>query len=72
MAGQHSKRNRRSRNAKARRRRGVVGLGTGAGAMLAFGMGPLAAAPSVIALDPASGQIRAAGDPRAGRHSLAY
>jgi gamma-glutamyltranspeptidase/glutathione hydrolase len=34
--------------------------------------GPLAAAPSVIALDPASGQIRAAGDPRAGRHSLAY
>jgi gamma-glutamyltranspeptidase / glutathione hydrolase len=34
--------------------------------------GSLAAAPSVIALDPASGQLRAAGDPRAGRHALAY
>ena len=50
MAGQHSKRNRRSRNAKARRR-GVVGLGTGAGAILAFGMGPLAAAPPANADD---------------------
>ena len=34
--------------------------------------GSLAAAPSVIALDPASGQLRAAGDPRSGRHALAY
>ena len=34
--------------------------------------GSLAAAPCVIALDPAGGQIRAAGDPRAGRHALAY
>jgi hypothetical protein len=50
MAGQHSKRNRRSRNAKARRR-GVVGLGTGAGAILAFGMGPLASAPPANADD---------------------
>src|ERR1700679_89081 len=48
MAGQHRKRNRRSRSAKARRR-GAVGLGTGAGAMLAFGMGPLAAAPAANA-----------------------
>jgi gamma-glutamyltranspeptidase len=30
---------------------------------------PLAAAPSVIAIDPASGLVRAAGDPRAGRHA---
>ena len=37
--------NRRSRNAEARRRRRVVGFGTGAGAVLAFGMGPLGAAP---------------------------
>jgi len=48
MAGQHSsKRNRRSRNAKARRR--VVGLGGGAGAMLAFGLSPLAALPAAHA-----------------------
>jgi gamma-glutamyltranspeptidase/glutathione hydrolase len=32
----------------------------------------LGAAPSVIAVDPRTGLIRAAGDPRAGRHSLAY
>ena len=38
-----SKRNRQSRNAKARRR--VVGLGTGAGAVLAFGLGPWGVAP---------------------------
>jgi gamma-glutamyltranspeptidase/glutathione hydrolase len=30
---------------------------------------PLSAAPSVIAIDPASGLVRAAGDPRAGRHA---
>jgi gamma-glutamyltranspeptidase len=32
--------------------------------------GPLAAAPSVIAIEP--GRIRAAGDPRAGRHAMGY
>jgi gamma-glutamyltranspeptidase/glutathione hydrolase len=36
------------------------------------GTGPLSAAPSVIAVDPRTGSIRAAGDPRAGRHALAY
>ena len=36
------------------------------------GTGPLGAAPSVIAVDPRTGLIRAAGDPRAGRHALAY
>ena len=37
------------------------------------GTGPLGAAPSVIAVDPQTGLIRAAGDPRAGRHrALAY
>jgi gamma-glutamyltranspeptidase/glutathione hydrolase len=34
--------------------------------------GVLSAAPCVIALDPATGQLRAAGDPRAGRHAMAY
>ncbi len=34
--------------------------------------GALSAAPSVISLDPATGQLRAAGDPRAGRHAMAY
>lgn len=34
--------------------------------------GSLSAAPSVISLDPATGQLRAAGDPRAGRHAMAY
>jgi gamma-glutamyltranspeptidase/glutathione hydrolase len=34
--------------------------------------GPLSAAPCVISLDPTTGQLRAAGDPRAGRHALAY
>lgn len=41
MAHQHSSnRNRRSHSAKALRR-GVLGLGTSAGAALAFGMDPL-------------------------------
>ena len=49
MAGQHNnKRNQRSRKAKARRR-GVVGFSTSAGAFLAFGLGPLAGAPSAKA-----------------------
>jgi gamma-glutamyltranspeptidase/glutathione hydrolase len=34
--------------------------------------GSLSAAPCVIGLDPAGGKIKAAGDPRAGRHALAY
>src|ERR1700761_9247551 len=51
MAGAHSKRNRQSRNAKLRRRRRVVGLSSGAGAMLAFGLGPLAHAPAANADD---------------------
>ena len=34
--------------------------------------GVLSAAPCVIALDLATGQLRAAGDPRAGRHAMAY
>jgi gamma-glutamyltranspeptidase / glutathione hydrolase len=34
--------------------------------------GALSAAPCVISLDPATGQLRAAGDPRAGRHAVAY
>jgi gamma-glutamyltranspeptidase/glutathione hydrolase len=34
--------------------------------------GSLGAAPSVISIEPASGRMRAAGDPRAGRHALAY
>lgn len=50
MAGRRSsKRHRKSANAEARRRRRVVGLGTSAGAFLAFGMTPLAAAPSAHA-----------------------
>jgi gamma-glutamyltranspeptidase/glutathione hydrolase len=34
--------------------------------------GALSAAPCVISLDPATSQLRAAGDPRAGRHAMAY
>ena len=48
MAGRHRKSNHRSRDGKARRRRVVV-LGTGAGAVLAFGWAPLAGAPSAQA-----------------------
>ena len=44
-----SKRNRQLRGVPRRGRRGVLGLGTGAGAFLAFGLGPLAAAPSAHA-----------------------
>ena len=42
------------------------------GHILSVGSGPLAAAPSVIAIEPATGKLRAAGDPRAGRHSMGY
>jgi gamma-glutamyltranspeptidase/glutathione hydrolase len=34
--------------------------------------GILSAAPCVLSLDPSTGQLRAAGDPRAGRHAMAY
>jgi gamma-glutamyltranspeptidase/glutathione hydrolase len=44
----------------------------GRGHKLKIVPGPLSAAPCVISLDPISGQMRAAGDPRAGRHALAY
>jgi hypothetical protein len=58
--------NRRSRNAEARRRRRVVGFGTGAGAVLAFGMGPLAAAPrhqehAGVVIPPTAGGWRMGG-----------
>ena len=43
-----SKRNRQSRNAQARRRR-VVGWGTSAGAVVAFGLGPWGVAPAAHA-----------------------
>jgi gamma-glutamyltranspeptidase/glutathione hydrolase len=42
------------------------------GHLLDVSAGPLAAAPSVIAIDPVSRKLRAAGDPRAGRHALGY
>jgi gamma-glutamyltranspeptidase/glutathione hydrolase len=34
--------------------------------------GPIGAAPSVISIDSDTGEIQAAGDPRAGRHAVAY
>ena len=68
--GQHSsKRNRKSRKAKARRR-GVLGLGSGVGAVLVFGVGPLAGVPVAradgldVILDPLINSILgAAADP---------
>src|ERR1700751_3410333 len=49
MAGRYSNaRNRQGSNTKTRRRR-VLWLGTGAGAVLAFGLGPLAGAPAAHA-----------------------
>jgi len=42
------------------------------GHVLNVNTGALAAAPSVIAVEPGTGKLRAAGDPRAGRHALAY
>ena len=49
--GRHtrSKRNRLSRGVEVRRRRRMVGWGTSAGAVMAFGLGPLGAAPSAHA-----------------------
>ena len=34
--------------------------------------GPVGAAPSVISFDPKTGEMRTAGDPRDGRHAMAY
>ena len=68
MAGRHSKRNHRSRNAKARRRR-VAGFGTGAGAVLAFGMAPFSSAPAAhadiedVIVDPIISALSGAVDP---------
>ena len=42
------------------------------GHILNISSGPLAAAPSMIAIEPGTGKLRAAGDPRAGRHSMGY
>jgi gamma-glutamyltranspeptidase/glutathione hydrolase len=44
----------------------------GRGHILSVNTGALSAAPCVISLDPATGKLRAAGDPNAGRHALAY
>jgi gamma-glutamyltranspeptidase/glutathione hydrolase len=45
---------------------------TARGHKLKISSGVLGASPCVISVDPSSGQIRAAGDPRAGRHAMAY
>ena len=42
------------------------------GHTLSVNTGPLSAAPCVISLDPATGKLSAAGDPRAGRYAQAY
>ena len=42
------------------------------GHILSTNTGALSAAPCVISLDPATGKLTTAGDPRAGRHALAY
>ena len=42
----------------------------GRGHILSVNTGALSAAPCVISLDPATGKLRAAGDPHAGRHAL--
>jgi hypothetical protein len=76
MAGRHRKRNHHSGNGKARRRR-VVGLDSGAGAVLAFGLGPFSSAPVAHAdgfeaiidsiVDSLSGSTASLVDPLAGR-----
>src|SRR5438270_1761659 len=64
-----SKRNRRWRGAQARGRNRVVGLTGAAGAALAFGIGPLAAAPPASAdefdaiIDAVAASIAGLGDP---------
>src|SRR5262249_35008533 len=42
------------------------------GHILSVNTGSLSAAPCAMSFDPATGSLRAAGDPRAGRHALAY
>jgi gamma-glutamyltranspeptidase/glutathione hydrolase len=42
------------------------------GHVLSVATGALAAAPSVIAIEPKTGKLHAAGDPRAGRHAMGY
>ncbi len=42
------------------------------GHILSINTGALSAAPCLISLDPATGKLTTAGDPRAGRHALAY
>ncbi len=42
------------------------------GHILSLNTGALSAAPCVISVDLSTGQLTAAGDPRAGRHALAY
>jgi gamma-glutamyltranspeptidase / glutathione hydrolase len=42
------------------------------GHILSKNTGALSAAPCLISIDPATGQLSTAGDPRAGRHALAY
>src|ERR1700736_3414581 len=49
MAGQRSSKNNQSAKAKARRRRRAIGLGGSSGAFLAFGLYPLAGAPTAKA-----------------------
>lgn len=44
----------------------------GRGHNLSVNTGALSAAPCVISIDPATAKLRAAGDPNAGRHALAY
>jgi gamma-glutamyltranspeptidase/glutathione hydrolase len=42
------------------------------GHKLKISSGALSASPCAVSIDPSTGQIRAAGDPRAGRHAMAY
>jgi gamma-glutamyltranspeptidase/glutathione hydrolase len=50
----------------------ILGELKGRGHILSVNTGSLSAAPCVISFDAATGSLRAAGDPRAGRHALAY
>src|SRR6201996_9808276 len=64
MASRHGKRNGRSKRGRVTRR-GAAGLSASAGAFLAFGMGPLANAPTAHAddfgiLDPIIGSLSSA------------
>jgi hypothetical protein len=69
VAGRHSKRNHRSNDGKARRRRWAVGLDTGAGAVLAFGLAPFSSAPAAhadefdVIIDPIINSLAGLVDP---------